>query len=127
MHYGSLTGLIGILHEDSVCEQYAPRIMNPYSINFSVLQGWIHECANSHSEECSPNDLDQLVGFSVLDVRSRRVIKAPVNCSYVALSYVWGHHRQEHNSHDPDFPLTINDAFTVTIVLGFKYLCELIS
>jgi hypothetical protein len=122
--------LVGILHNESSQDQHAPRIIDPLSIDYSIVQGWLHECINEHSEDCSPDKSDPPIGFKVLDVQTCRVIKAPTDCLYVALSYVWGYQSHEQMCHEQtsqelSFPPTVKDAITVTSALGFRYICEL--
>lgn len=72
---------------------------------------------------------DILSGLLVIDCFSRQVVVADPDCTYVALSYVWGP-----DGHDGDkrvfrtdlrgrrLPRTIRDAMNVVRVLGMKYL-----
>jgi hypothetical protein len=120
-HYGSLTG---ILHAGSTNDIHAPRIMDPFSIDWSIVRGWLHDCADKHNWKCRPTSEEPPLGFRFIDVRSGEVIKAPVGCEYVALSYVWGRQSPEETE---GYPLTIKDAMKVTSTMGFDYLCELLS
>ncbi|PWY76097.1 HET-domain-containing protein [Aspergillus sclerotioniger CBS 115572] len=66
-------------------------------------------------------------GMKVIDVKQNRVIGAPKDCRYFALSYVWGNVKALDLPDWPafsreDLPATIRDAFVVCERLGVPYL-----
>ncbi|KIM99873.1 hypothetical protein OIDMADRAFT_126407 [Oidiodendron maius Zn] len=69
-----------------------------------------------------------LQSLRVIECSTRRLVKAPEDCIYLALSYVWGSPTDsEPEVRGNDFlpcqlPLTIEDAITVTLQLGHEYL-----
>ena len=87
-----------------------------------------HECMGNVHHHASTAD------FHVIDVVDRCVIRAPPNCRYLALSYVWGGIKQmrltKNNmaslmekgslSAEP-VPQTIEDAFTIARSLRIRY------
>ena len=115
--------VLGILHPDSDKEIYAPRIVNPCSIDYDVIRGWVQRCSAHPNKNCTPSRNKNLPGFKVIHCRSRNVIDAPENCPYVALSYVWGT-AQLIRPENPfgRFPATIEDSIVVSLALGFEYL-----
>jgi hypothetical protein len=117
-HYGSLTG---ILHAQSSQDMNAPRVMDPRSVDWSVVQGWLHECTNNHNWKCRPTSEEPPLGFRVIDIRSGEIVKPPAGCQYLALSYVWGGKSLDETE---GYPLTIRDAMKVTSIMGFDYICE---
>ena len=109
---------------------------------FKEIGRWLSVCESRHPK-CSqranafPSCHD---GFRVIDVKNRTLCQPAVECSYVALSYVWG---KEPFSRTDDgrnllsdlikqinrdlrlpqyLPQTIEDAITVTENLGQQYL-----
>jgi len=92
-----------------------------------MTQSWWSTCKERHSlwKAYATAGLD-VSYFKVIDVHLNRVIAAPPRCQYVALSYVWDFTTSE----SPNFaqldidclPRTIQDAITVTKLLGEKYL-----
>ncbi|KAJ5732056.1 hypothetical protein N7493_003537 [Penicillium malachiteum] len=118
--------------------------------DISVLNGFWNECRSSHPECHSETQQyfsslyrDPALLLRVIDVVTDRVILAPLNCSYVALSYVWGSNRSRGLQRD-DFleslrdgvlssdayvqlnrsslPLTISDAMQFVKLMGLQYL-----
>ena len=55
-------------------------------VNPSLFSAWMKECAKSHPYECA----NLPSAMRVIDLTSKCIIDAPINCRYVALSYVWG-------------------------------------
>ena len=57
------------------------------------LRTWLRECEHGHGKTCnSPEWLAprQLHKLRVIDVPGRRIVEAPSDCRYLALSYAWG-------------------------------------
>jgi hypothetical protein len=113
---------ISLFHPESAEEPFSPRLLNTRSINFSILRTWLSQCMSDHPEACSPNGIASSSTFKVLHCRSRKLVTVEATCPYVALSYVWGHY-QDRYLDESVFPQTIEDALTVTFMLGFEYLC----
>ena len=59
--------------------------------------------------------------MKVIDCAERRVVPAPLDCVYIALSYVWGTN-QACPSFDEKLPQTIEDSITTVLYLGYRYL-----
>lgn len=106
-------------------EGFSSRTIASRSIDYHWPKLLARLCENDHRGRCYPKSLDSvsLPGLKVIKVSSRTVIKAPAECRYVALSYVWGS--------QPDVspilhlrrpPPLIEDAISVTIAMGYKYL-----
>lgn len=111
-------------------------------ISWELVREWLSACDTQHHLEASnitqpiaPGHLPR--GFMVIDVRAGCLIDAPPNCSYVALSYVWGVFYEGELSATmaamPDLrlpgslrrdtlPATIWDTFTVCLEIGVQYL-----
>ncbi|KAH8896203.1 HET-domain-containing protein, partial [Thozetella sp. PMI_491] len=87
-------------------------------INYAMIQSWITFCQSKHGHLCSPPITKIIERLRVIDVDSLRVIAAPENCNYVALSYVWGSHATPTDS----FSQVVRDSSVVAKKLGYKYL-----
>lgn len=111
-------------------------------ISWELVKEWLSVCDTQHHLE-APNITQPIArgdlprGFMVIDVRAGCIVDAPPNCSYVALSYVWGVFREGEISATlaamPDLktpgslgrdtlPATIWDALTVCQEIGVQYL-----
>ncbi|KAH7311153.1 heterokaryon incompatibility protein-domain-containing protein, partial [Rhexocercosporidium sp. MPI-PUGE-AT-0058] len=97
-------------------------------VDFGILRDWIASCQTSHSlPQCRGSHLSQFTTpIRVIDCQTRKVILAPKDCKYIALSYVWGVAGSSHetvNGNDiPALPRTIRDSITVTTSMGYRYL-----
>jgi hypothetical protein len=63
-----------------------------------LIKKWLCTCEELHHDQCpsrkgivrSANDADGLKTLRVIDVTDGRVVEAPRDCRYIALSYIWG-------------------------------------
>lgn len=69
------------------------RLVSRYQVEISQIKNWLHTCEHVHSS----GDSDRLnkmttrdLFLRVIDVKRKCVVKAPQECRYIALSYVWG-------------------------------------
>ena len=137
-----------ILHDNRV--QLDPRTsksVNPYpmvgctplaSFSFSKVQEWHQTCGwcaeSPFTKNCNESNAAP-PGIRVIDVAAMKIVYAPENCVYVALSYVWGKiahpiratsanrvaMETENGLRKFDIPLTIREALTVVDSLGYRY------
>lgn len=109
-------------------------------VDMSLLKRWLLNCEQRHVGECPHNSgtPDWESGFMpmfVIDIEKGCIELTPINCRYVALSYVWGRgkmltHRGVNSTflrtpgslRNVNIPKTIRDAMTVVEALGEKYL-----
>ncbi|KAI0130147.1 heterokaryon incompatibility protein-domain-containing protein [Xylariales sp. AK1849] len=93
-------------------------------IDPELLKGWLDRCIAEHGPfKCSTPWSDQLLKTRMIDVATRSVVKYPPQCSYVALSYVWGGVSPKEDAlANNELPQTIEDAITATKMLGIPYL-----
>ncbi|KAJ4389569.1 hypothetical protein N0V93_007040 [Gnomoniopsis smithogilvyi] len=109
-------------------------------ISWDDVRKWIFDCNFEHDPGMlnSTHQTAQLpLGFMVIDIEAGCIIDAPPNCSYIALSYVWGPHQVGELSAEVEvmailrtpgslrrdtLPATIWDAVTVCQELGVQYL-----
>jgi hypothetical protein len=93
-------------------------------IDFDMLKSWLNKC-ESHAQ-CGPSMQGGPRDLQVVDCTKRAVVLAPVNCQYVALSYVWGGMVLETDLTSELLPTllprTIEDSIKATLLLGYQYL-----
>lgn len=98
----------------------------PTDANFEIIRKWLSDCSHSHQQRCILQDRQYLRNLKVIDCGRRAIVPAPPDCSFVALSYVWGPPSAQPNiaSSDltMDLPRTIEDSMFVTQNLGYVYL-----
>lgn len=100
------------------------RTLKHNSVDFDAAKSWIKACQKLRGNTCGGLH-QKFVSLRVIDCRARTVITAPINCEYVAMSYVWGpaHLASTKDLSDWDqAPELIRDAVTATISLGYDYL-----
>lgn len=111
-------------------------------ISWELVREWLSVCDTQHHLEApsitqpiARGDLPR--GFMVIDVKAGCIIDAPPDCSYIALSYVWGNVREGELSatmavmqdlrlpgslRRDTLPATIWDALTVCQEIEVQYL-----
>jgi hypothetical protein len=94
-------------------------------IDTGLIKRWIRGCQNDH-QRCV-KDIgcrSKLQNLRVIDCEQRIVVSSPLECKFVALSYVWGtssaYSTGEDNVETP--PKTIAQSIYFTRKLGYKYL-----
>lgn len=78
----------------------------------------LNECLGH--EQCRSTRV-KVARLRVIDVTTKRICQAPPDCEYIALSYVWGGN-SACKSTQGEFPQVVQEAFTVTEALGYRYL-----
>jgi hypothetical protein len=111
---------IGIIHPQF---RLVLRLIDAHSIDYDVLRGWLQECVSGHSKHCLPSKIVTAFDMKVLHCRTRKIVDLEGRSSYVALSYLWGSCLDQ-PSDGAVFPQTIEDALTVSLMLGFEYICK---
>ena len=96
----------------------------PKRVDFIKVRSWLEVCKASH-ESCEPETPPQLFNLRVVDCVKKAVVVAPIDCSFAALSYVWGGELSAESyvlGTTIAFPPTIEDAVRSTLELGYRYL-----
>ena len=112
---------------------FGVRMVEPNSINFQLLRAWLDICQQTHYSSCSLNEGKPLVSLRLIDCQTRLMVEATSRLPFVALSYVWGSKPLGSSRHQPrslqkgacipdTLPIVIEDAITVTLKLGWRYL-----
>lgn len=115
----------------------------PPEVDPNLVKRWLHICDTKHSGGCcrSLGDLNDIGTFApkfFIDVVDSCVVRATLDCRYVALSYVWGDTKttkrlehvmenssklQEPNSlRNMDVPRTIHESMVLVKKIGLRYL-----
>ncbi|KAH8691708.1 heterokaryon incompatibility protein-domain-containing protein [Phaeosphaeriaceae sp. PMI808] len=104
----------------------------PISHHFdpSIVQQWLGYCEKNHQEFCSGNV--KLPRLKLIDCNNYVIVPASPESQYLALSYIWGKsiHKMPSSKESGRYsstlpsllPDVIEDAITVTLALGFRYL-----
>jgi hypothetical protein len=58
--------------------------------NVGFAKNCMTRCRHHHQSICNSRSMEAMTFFRLIDCQSRKVITAPQNCEYAALSYVWG-------------------------------------
>ena len=99
--------------------------------NVEFVKQCITRCRNEHDHHCNNLSIENVPFLRLIDCQSRKVITAPPNSEYTALSYVWGVQGQtgdfEVSQNQPlldphKCPKAINDSVQATLNLNIKYL-----
>jgi hypothetical protein len=93
--------------------------IEPRQIDYERLKTWIDFCQDKHKGLCLSPNAKPPPKFRVIDITTRRVVQAPKECNYVALSYVWGNPAVSTNS---GFSCVVEDSMIVCKALGYRYL-----
>jgi len=96
-------------------------------LDYAAVRSWLDFCHKHHSRLCSKNSFRGLPGFRLIDCQTRRIClwKDIASLPYVTLSYVWGsgsHASTAERALPESLPATVEDALTVALALGYKYL-----
>ena len=113
-----------LLAEDSTDTEDFLR-SQPGSVDIETIKRWVSQCDTDHGVACKPAPTASIEQLKVMDLVLKKVVTAPPDCRFVALSYVWGQTSAVQNdevANLEDLPRTIEDAKTVTTMLGFRYL-----
>jgi hypothetical protein len=118
-------------------------MLSRHHIDLGQVKQWLKTCESEPQDRCRPGTIHNISNFKVVDVQTNRVVSAPENCTYIALSYVWGS-AQPFRVKKDDFhslqcstrssiasyaqldrqklPRTIRDAMFVVEAIGERYL-----
>ena len=100
------------------------RSLKSDSIDFAIVQNWLHFCRDNHTTNCSNFGRMDRIDTKLIDCQTRKLVDSK-DLPYLTLSYMWDpkEKMQEHSNELPDqLPNTIKDAITATLKLGFRYI-----
>lgn len=102
----------------------AVRTSKKNLVDYEIFKGWLNLCQQDHENICGDVKLGPVPFLKLIDCETRALVPGSDH-SYVALSYTWGSidSGKDFMESLPDgLPCTIEDAITVTLKLGFRYL-----
>jgi hypothetical protein len=121
--------------------QYYARDRGGIEDKANLASFWMHTCVGLHGSACIPAPLNlrkrssPLTKVTFVDVWQGCLVERPLDCSYTALSYVWGSSpffkstklevsvlRQRLGLNAYQIPKTIQDAIFLTQRIGVRYL-----
>lgn len=119
------------------------RMCEQRQMDFNLIASWYRRCRLHHRTFCEDATVPACYlppEFRVIDLKERRIIRAPRDCKYATVSYRWGEHemstpmpktRRENlciDAFDREWiqlpqrvPRTIADAMNLTLRLGIRY------
>jgi hypothetical protein len=93
-------------------------------VDFGTIRSWLDKCDSHH--QCKSDIDEEPQNLKVIDCVERVVVSAPLDCQYVALSYVWGGLVVETDLKSgllpTMLPRTIEDSIKATLLIGYRYL-----
>ena len=130
---GVISSVVSSTTESS--KKFRTRRVLPDRINYQLLRSWYDLCIRNHPKKCAVDITERPNTLKVIDCETKQIVEAPPDCSYIALSYVWGLGQSiatwpEQPCEKPEssilsanrIPSVIADAMTVTVELGWQYL-----
>jgi len=123
------TSLLHIVPPDPESSVFAARSISLNQFDVTFAADCLNRCLTKHGVACKKPALT--TSISVIDCHSRKVVKSPPDCRYVALSYVWGHANLTEstaNAGPEDFstlenaPNVIEASIDLTLKLNLRYL-----
>jgi hypothetical protein len=127
---GTSQQFIACSNADHHARSLQVRSIDSKSIDFdNSIRHWVQCCEQEHSCcERVESSASSLQGMKLIDCKLRQIVPAAPSYKYSALSYVWGTSRSGDEDECVDnilpttLPRTIEDAVSVTKVLGLRYL-----
>jgi hypothetical protein len=140
---------LAYMERDDDDRQFFGRRVPAEKLDIDLLRSWLERCSIWHGDECKR---DRWAGeclppsLRLIDVKRKCIVRIPEDESpeYVALSYVWGEDEMkretrmvpvilqrekiertaagESTSLPKRLPKTIEDAITLTLLLGYRFL-----
>ena len=112
---------------------FGGRFIGPDQPDYGLLREWVGFCQKRHSRACTVGPKPHSSLFRLIECESRSIIRAPTDCQYIALSYVWGTKKPVssetstlENIFADKLPNTVSrvieDAILATKKLGWQYL-----
>lgn len=97
-------------------------------VDVSLIKSWLKFCADSHPKDsCGAFPGRKCSGVKIINCAERKLEAYKPGNEYLALSYVWGDisssaKDRTHDTLPKELPNTIEDAISLTLQLGFRYL-----
>jgi hypothetical protein len=128
----SETGYLFLDPTEPDISRFGLRSVCPASFDVEFAKNCIAYCREKHGTTCNESvaGVNTTLCLRVIDCKTRRVIVAPPDCSYAALSYVWGATDPEpmkeskivDTANLDGCPKIVSDGIEATLKIGFQYL-----
>jgi len=81
--------------DDVKATKFSARLLpQTDTVDFKLCARWLRLCEHLHADGCMVDTVSEKEelpeGFTVIDVDEQCLVRAPSNCRYITLSYVWG-------------------------------------
>ncbi len=103
--------------------------LNLAAVNIDKVRTWLQLCSDEHQFYCTRTLSDKLNNIRLIDASTRTIVPySSGSCDYLTLSYVWGQVIQNFPGAGrvgtilPTLPRTLEDAMTLTLQLGKRYI-----
>jgi hypothetical protein len=123
------TGFLSIIEDPKDSNRSRFRIIDQNSFDADFAKLCIAYCRSNHGAECNSKDFTSMNSLRVIDCNVRKVVDAPNDCEYAALSYVWGSTAPAGVDSQGDklhplnnLPKVVTDSIDVTLQIGLRYL-----
>ena len=124
----------GYLCSEQACQSSGiinVRPISPDAFDRAFVKSCLAYCRANHRPTCQVARASTMKSLRVIDCYAWTIINAPIDCHYVALSYLWGvpgppapdtQGKQNSGSALGDAPKVIIDCIEVLLQLGLRYL-----
>ncbi|KAH7117486.1 heterokaryon incompatibility protein-domain-containing protein [Dactylonectria macrodidyma] len=103
-------------------ETASVRLIERDTISYDIIKSWVGVCVRDHTRCATLTSSSDVPEFKLLDCETLTIVNDVPDAPYVALSYVWGTGEIIGNGLPETLPEVIQDAMTVVLRLGLKYL-----
>jgi hypothetical protein len=125
----NVTGYICLSSIKRPLRTMSTRLIDRAHADLDIVRNWLNHCRDNHGKVCGKTTTGAS-DIKVIDCVTRKIIEAPDECKYAALSYMWGQPSPEPSARGvqtlgedlPRLPKTIEDSISVTKELGLRYL-----
>jgi hypothetical protein len=124
-----VTGHISLSSIKHPLRTMSTRLIDRAHADLDIVRNWLNHCRDNHGKICG-RTASGASDIKVVDCVTRKIIEAPHECKYAALSYRWGQPPLQPSACGvqilgedlPRLPKTIEDSISITKELGLRYL-----
>jgi hypothetical protein len=119
------TGYLSLWPTNQPVPHFGARIIDPERYDFDFILNCLQYCQINHQNSCHVDSKNKstLKAWKVIDCVTNKIVPAPPDLDYIALSYVWGMGTNNDTFQEiSNAPRVIRDAMDVTLKLSFRYL-----
>jgi hypothetical protein len=116
------TGYLCLVQGHQPSSLIGVQLIHPERFDVKFVTDCITYCETNHGFACADGDLQQMAQIRVIDCKTRKVVPAPLNCAYAAVSYVWGAMPTRDLDFTNDYSNVISDSMEVALRIGLRYI-----